>query len=494
MDLASGSVVGLTNIVSGVSGITPLTPALSVASKGDNMVFTLFEHDEYNNYAIEGATQIPGRPVPGTEHNGALLPPSDRAAGEVYKYLEASSFGLPAANAASVTPEVSSTDYKPKLGLDMITQPTAGVAVDKWGVYGAGSLAMIFSDTLGNHQLATYVQVSSRFREIGGGATYLNKTNRWNWGLNVEQMPYVTSSFASGITQSGPFPGAYAEQEVRYTQTNQAVTGLLQYPLSRAQRIEFSGGFRRLSFSQQVETRYYNPFTGAYIDRVKQDFDTYDPLNLFEAGTALVYDTAVMGATSPILGQRYRLEWQQSAGSLRYSGVLLDYRKYIMPVRPFTIAFRGMTYGRYGPDGENSTYLSDLSIGYPGLLRGYDVYSIDTSECPPVGNCPLYESLYGSRMALASVELRFPLFGVFSRRSYYGPLPVEGIVFGDTGVAWWSNDRPSFLGGSRDALRSVGTGIRFNALGFLIGEVDFVKPIDRPERGWMWQFNFVPGF
>jgi outer membrane protein assembly factor BamA len=97
-------------------------------------------------------------------------------------------------------------------------------------------------------------------------------------------------------------------------------------------------------------------------------------------------------------------------------------------------------------------------------------------------------------MALASVELRFPLFGVFSRRSYYGPLPVEGIVFGDTGVAWWSNDRPSFLGGSRDALRSVGTGIRFNALGFLIGEVDFVKPIDRPERGWMWQFNFVPGF
>jgi hypothetical protein len=40
----------------------------------------------------------------------------------------------------------------------------------------------------------------------------------------------------------------------------------------------------------------------------------------------------------------------------------------------------------------------------------------------------------------------------------------------------------------------VGTGIRFNALGFLIGEVDFVKPIDRPERGWMWQFNFVPGF
>jgi hypothetical protein len=43
-------------------------------------------------------------------------------------------------------------------------------------------------------------------------------------------------------------------------------------------------------------------------------------------------------------------------------------------------------------------------------------------------------------------------------------------------------------------VRSVGAGIRFNLLGFLIGEIDYVKPIDRPEKGWHWQFNFIPGF
>jgi hypothetical protein len=94
-------------------------------------------------------------------------------------------------------------------------------------------------------------------------------------------------------------------------------------------------------------------------------------------------------------------------------------------------------------------------------------------------------------MAVVNAELRFPVFGLFSRRSYYGPLPIEGIVFGDAGVAWTSNNRPQQL---QDAVRSVGTGIRFNLLGFLIGEIDFVKPLDRPAQGWMWQFQFVPGF
>jgi Tol biopolymer transport system component len=489
-NLASGAVVALTNVVSGVSGITQLTPALSVASKADNVVFTLFENDEYNNYAIEGGTQIPGRPVPGTERNGALLPPSNRPSGEVFRYLATASFGLPATTDPSVNPDVSAAAYEPKLGLDIITQPTAGVGVDRWGVYGAGSLAMIFSDALGNHQFGTYFQISSRFSEFGAGATYLNKTHRWNWGLNVEQMPYVSSYLETGILN-----GAYAEREVRYTQINQMVQGILQYPFSRAHRVEFTGGFRRISFKQQTETYYYDPFTLQQIGHVEEDFDTAPPLNIVEAGTALVYDTSVFGATSPIIGQRYRLEYQQSAGSLRYSGVLADYRKYIMPVRPFTIAFRGMTYGRYGPDSENQTYISPINIGYPGLIRGYDPYSIEPQECPPFSaTCPLYDSLYGSRMALASVELRFPVFGIFSGKSFYGPLPIEGIVFADAGVAWWSNDLPSFAGGNRDGLRSVGTGIRFNALGFLVGEVDFVRPIDRPERGWMWQFSFVPGF
>jgi Tol biopolymer transport system component len=486
MDLASGSVVALTNVVSGVSGITPLTPALSVAAAGDNMAFTVFENDAYNIYALEGVTQIPGRPVPSSDRNGALLAPSNRSAGSVYAYLGAPAQGLPPAQEA--TPE----EYKPKLGLDLITQPTASVGVSRWGAYGAGSLALLWSDMLGNHQLATYFQVAGGFNELGAGATYVNKSHRWNWGLTGERMPYIFDQYIQtlGDWDGDGQPDSIAEGRLRYNQINQGISAMLQYPFDRAHRVEFTGGLRQIKFEQEFRADYFTP-NGVYLGDRTIEIESDDSLNLGEVGSALVYDSAITGATSPILGQRYRFEYLQSAGTLQYSGILLDYRKYLMPVRPFTVALRGLHYGRYGRNSEDPR-LGGVSVGYPGLVRGYDY--LEYEDCPPVGDCPLLQRIYGSRMAVVNAELRFPLFGVFSGRSYYGPLPIEGIVFGDAGVAWTSFDEPRFAGGTLDPVRSFGTGIRFNLLGFLIGEIDFVKPFDRPQQGWVWQFNFIPGF
>ena len=28
----------------------------------------------------------------------------------------------------------------------------------------------------------------------------------------------------------------------------------------------------------------------------------------------------------------------------------------------------------------------------------------------------------------------------------------------------------------------------------VILELDYVRPLDRPGRGWLWQFNLTPGF
>ena len=62
----------------------------------------------------------------------------------------------------------------------------------------------------------------------------------------------------------------------------------------------------------------------------------------------------------------------------------------------------------------------------------------------------------------------------------YGPLPVEIGVFADAGVAWTGDIKPGFLGGERDWARSVGATLRFNAFGYAIGELDYVRPLDRP--------------
>jgi hypothetical protein len=43
-------------------------------------------------------------------------------------------------------------------------------------------------------------------------------------------------------------------------------------------------------------------------------------------------------------------------------------------------------------------------------------------------------------------------------------------------------------------VRSVGALMRVNLLGFAVAQIDYSRPLDRPGRGWMWQFSLRPGF
>jgi len=231
------------------------------------------------------------------------------------------------------------------------------------------------------------------------------------------------------------------------------------------------------------------------FDEQTEELDRPDAINLGEASAALVYDSAIVGATSPLVGRRYRFEYSQMAGSLTYGGLLADYRRYFMPVRPFTFAVRGLHYGRYGSDAEDSR-LAPLFLGYQGLLRGYDFGSFDANECNSIdiNSCEAFERLNGSRVAVASAELRFPLLGLFSRKSFYGAFPIEMAFFADAGLAWTSATKPRFAGGDRDWARSAGAALRVNVLGFAVAEIDYVRPLDRSRRGWLWQFGLTPGF
>src|SRR5688572_3639959 len=352
----------------------------------------------------------------------------------------------------------------------------------------------MWSDMLGDHQLGATVQATSRFEEFGGAVAYINRTHRWNWGLVVEQTPYVSGAFAQGVTTLDGRT-VFVEETQRVTQINRAVSGLIQYPFSRAHRVELASGIRRISFDRDVESRFFSPITGELVGEQKEELPRPDSLNLGEGSAALVYDSSIFGATSPIVGQRYRLEFSQAAGSLVYSGFLTDYRKYFMPARPFTIAVRGLHYGRYGRDSEDDR-LSPLFVGDPGLVRGYEVGSWDSRECEVgiISQCEAFDRLVGSRLALGSIELRAPLLGLFNRRAMYGAVPVEVGVFADAGVAWTSSSEPGFLGGDREWVRSVGATVRVNVFGYAIGELDYVRPLDRPGRGWLWQFNLTPGF
>ena len=485
--IAGGASTRLTNVTSGVSGITPGTPALSVASKAAGLVFSIFEADHYNLYSLTGQ-QLAGAVPPPAMADAAFLPPAQRLDNALAQLLTSPATGLPPTSVPESQP------YKARLSLDAVGQPTVGIGADRFGAYAAGGLSMMFSDMLGNHEVGATIQLTSRFQEIGGAVAYINRKSRWNWGVVGEQTPYVSGAFSQQLIDVNGF-AAIEQQTLRVTQIDRAVSGIAQYPFNRSHRLELAVGARNIAFDRDIETQLFSATTGELFDEFTEELTRPDSLTLGTASAALVYDSSLNGLTGPVLGQRYRLELSQTSGSLTYSGVLADFRRYLMPVRPYTFALRGLHYGRYGRDSED-TRLSPVYLGQPGLIRGYEFSSFEASECDPspTAPCASFDRLVGSRLLVGNAELRVPLVGLFRPSAMYGGIPVELAVFADAGLAWNRNTRPGFAGGDREWVRSVGAALRFNAFGYAIGEIDYVRPLDRPGRGWVWQFNLTPGF
>ncbi|HXY39208.1 MAG TPA: hypothetical protein VEQ10_06035 [Vicinamibacteria bacterium] len=438
----------------------------------------------------------------------AVLPPYNRVPSKVEQELEDPDTGLPPASA----PPPKTEPYKPHLGLTYVGQPSIGVGVDRFGTYVGGSTALYFSDMLGDHNLAIGVQAMGQLQDIGGQAVYSNLSHRFDWAVGAAYIPYLFSG-GFNVVQD-PNSGALLEQYYEYRQTNASVFAAGAYPFNRADRVETQVSLNHYGFSGQVYSDAYDPNTGAYLGSSKQSFDTgLQSINLASASGAFVHDTSVFGATSPILGTRFRVEGAPSIGSVRYTDVLADFRAYFMPVRPVTFAIRAMHYGRYGP-GSSDPRFQSVYLGYSELIRGYS--NITNSDCQPnaASGCPIFDRLFGSRMMVGNAEVRAPLWGLIKGRMTYGPLPIEVGAFADAGVAWYAtcsgnttntgfyygpvcgvNDqKPKFLGGSQEWLTSFGGFARLNLLGFAVIQVSLAKPLQRPYAGWVWEWTLAPGF
>jgi Tol biopolymer transport system component len=484
--LDGGEITQVTDLVTGVSGITHLSPALSTGA--GRLVYCVYEDGKYNIYSIDSAERLAGGPLsPPPLVNAAMLPPQERKPSEVVSLTERPTYGLPDQGA------FRTADYKPHLSLDYVGQPSVGVGVDRFGTYAGGNVSLFWSDMLGDHNVGAVLQVNGQFRDIGGVVAYENRAHRMNWTAAVEQIPYVTGSFAQGFD---PKSGAFVEQAELFRQTDRAVSLTGAYPFSRASRFEVGAAARSISFSHEIETDFFDQ-AGNLIGHERQKLGSLDSLYLGQGVAALVHDTSIFGATSPILGRRFRFEAAPTFGSVNYTGLLADYRHYVMPVRPYTFALRALYYGRHGSGGGDPR-LTPLFIGYPELVRGYDINSFSASECgndPSV--CPAFDRLLGTRMLIGNLELRFPPFGALGGKGLYGPVPIELLAFGDAGLAWNSGEHKSFNRNTTDFRRpvtSAGFGARVNVFGYAVVEVDFVRPFDRPREGWLWEFNFRPGF
>jgi Tol biopolymer transport system component len=511
--LDSGAIAQVTNVGTGLSGITSSSPALSVASKSGAVAFSVYEGGKYDIYAIDGAERgtAVSTAAAADRPSAGVLPPADRRPSETAALLTNATLGLPPPAA------YPSESYRPSLSLEGLAQPTFGIGASRFGAAIGGGIALQFGDMLGDHVLTTVLQVSS----IGGNfspkdtaaeVAYLNQAHRWNWGVVGGQLPYLSGGFQSGIGVVGNEP-AEIDQTILFRQTEQSAAGIVAYPFNRAQRVEFQGGVSRITFDQIVQTTAFSLNTGQLLVNDSQSTQIQSPLTLASTSAALVFDTANYGATSPVAGSRYRIEASPTFGSIQYTGLLADYRRYFMPVSFYTIAGRVLHYGRYGSGGDDPR-LFPLFIGYPNLVRGYDINSFDATECvpstPTANDCPAFDRLIGSRVLVGNLEFRFPLLRPFgASQRMYGPVPVEVALFADGGVAWNSiQQAPSsttvanLIGTGQqphpfklaNGVSSAGAALRVNLFGFAVGEFDFSRPFQRPGRGWIFQFNLSPGW
>jgi hypothetical protein len=494
LDLAGQSLRQVTNLYAGVSGITALSPSISVAGDSGTLAMTVYGDGGYHLYIVEDSTTLRGENAVPLFATGdpATLPPSERKPSEVMALRSSPFLGLP-----SDTSDFTQHQYHPKLSLDYIGQPSLGVAHDQFGTYVGAGGSVFFSDMLGDHKLGAALQINGGIKDISGGLSYVNLRHRVNWGLTVQQTVYRSGAvFLDSATVQGQ--PTLMEESVLFRQFNRQAMVDLQYPFSRVRRLEASVGYSNIGFDIEDRQRFISINNDVVYDTTLS-LPAPSTLNLGNGLAALVYDNAILGFTGPILGTRYRLQAGAAYGSLKFGTTLLDFRKYVMPLRPFTVAARTLFYGRFGPDAEDQNALRPLYLGSDGLVRGYSSGSFDFYiECQDNQSCPAYTNLFGSKMVVANLELRFPPLGVIGAGGPFGFLPIDMVLFGDGGLAWFNSpaqDRAFFLaGGERKPVFSAGAGLRANLFGFIIVEMDLVHPFNRPGKGTYLQFGFTPGF
>ncbi len=561
-ELSDGSIYQITNLYTGVQGITPLSPVLSWARQADRLAFVYYEDGQYSVYSVENPRSLKRAPfrgpaVPSVTSLLAAAPrdtsrratptaiadptlssaPPDRP-GEAQSVYRASGGFRPSASpqaAESVgvtapvsvrqlldsatlalpdTTEFTLRPYRVRFTPDYVARPTVGYQRDNFGRGFFGGTAVSLSDILGNRTIVLSGSVNGRISEAQFLGVFVNQAHRVNWATGFSQDPLYFYAGSSWSRQDYGAPGGADSADVLTTNIERFVIRRAfvasYYPFTRFSRAEF--GFDAVNITDavlQLETGFgsvtpaccstFGPFLG-------QNYNTLEgpSISYVQPSFSLVHDNSLFGYVGPFAGSRSRFQVSSAMGTWHFTEGLADYRKYIF-VRPFTIAVRGMTFGRYGRDAERFP----IFLGSTELLRGYTYGSIRNHECvnPSSGGgnvtgCADLDQLIGSKIAVASAELRFPL----TRSLVLGFLPIgfppiEAALFYDAGIAW---SEGSIIKGSRSAtddpvlvrvpLKSWGSSIRVNMLGLMILRFDYTKPIDRARNKSYWTISLGPTF
>jgi Tol biopolymer transport system component len=529
---ATQTVLQMTDLLTGITGISRYSPCISVSNKKDQVVYTHYMKGGYEIYEVN-AKEMLNKPVDAKiiEQTAGTLPVLG------LKQLDVVNKNL---READTYPFVSSDEfknkaYRPKFALDYVGGGTGiGVGNNSFGTQSAlqGGIDMIFSDIIGNNQMFGQMSVNGEIFDIGGQWTYINRSNRLAWGASLSHVP-IRTGYQDFLQENIRFSDGVTRQ-VLNNQLNilrifdQNLGAFVQYPFSTTKRFEAGGGFMNRSFRYDQYNNYYIPnfnqwqFVGE--DREKIEVPDTLALNQYyklvkgqgaSVSAAFVGDNSFFGLTAPLAGYRYRVGVDKYWGADDFISVTLDGRNYLRKNK-FTFATRFTSNVRF-ENRVNSVF--PYYVGQMGFVRGYGTI-LNNQFISQLGDD--YGQLLGSKIAVASAEIRLPFLG--PKRLALIPfnfLPTDLNIFFDAGVAF---DRFShFTDGERllvfeygpDGLplrdrdgkpisseqfvkptiaRTAGISARVNLFGYFIIEPYYAWQLRSNGGGGTFGFNLTPGW
>jgi hypothetical protein len=544
-DLADGLTYQITDFYTGVQGITALSPVLSWAQKADRLAFVYFEQGRYDVYTLNAPRALKKDPWTAAQTIAqrrmaiiaptgdatrpaiaAIQPPSGPqilAGGTIYRtpsgFRRADSLPARPDSGKSVSepisiaqildslpfvpPDTNEFTFKPyhaSLEPEYVSRPTIGYARDTFGRGLTGSTAIVLGDMLGDHQLGFAASLNGRINETYFSAQYVNLARRINWAASVTQEPYFY--YEGAFLREGPRQGEVSYVESIRRLVLREAQLIASYPFNRFRRLEFGAAFVNIQDDRRLYIQPYDPSTGQASQDPFVDTERGASASFAQPSVALVFDNSLYGPVGPLLGRRSRLEVAPRLGQWRFTTINMDYRRYDRFANAITFATRLQYYGQHGRDEAQFR----IFAGRPDFIRGYTSGSYSKNECQNIieqntfTGCGALDQLVGTRIMLATAEVRFPVLRPL------GLLPsgfpdLEGVLFYDAGVVWekgmtlkLSRKSGDDLAAVRTPLTSFGVGVRANLLGFLILRADYAFPQQRPGVKGYWTISLGPAF
>jgi hypothetical protein len=534
-DLDTESHYQLTNAATGISAITEYSPAITWARGADRLAFTYFENNDFTVWRIDNPRSRRGeafrppdapaavavqpdtaerRPVtPGQTSTYRAVsgprPSSELSHSEVARTDVISTIAELKENPAIGLPDTSrfkDGDYRPRLRADYVEQAGIGYTPNYFGTSGfAGGTTIVFSDLLGNHQLAVSAQVNGRIQDASFFTAYSNLSRRFQYTTGTFLQPIIVP-LDNGIPTdlgNGSFRVDY--NFARFVQRNVFLVGM--YPRNRFTR--FETGVQINSIGQELVTYSFDAHANGFVSGGSiSTGPKAKTLNFISPSVAYVTDNALFGATGPLSGKRWRFDITPTMGTVRKVDYLADLRNYTaIRLGTLTFATRALASVAVGRDED----LFPKYVGRPDYVRGYDRanlfgygFTCNTFLGSDVSGrasdaCSTVE-LVGSRVVVANAEMRFPLIRRFEFGAFGLP-PVDGVVFYDAGLAWSKGQTvhahmPENYDYrlNRYPLTSWGAGLRVNLFGLAVLRWDYAIPLAKPGHPANWTFSIGPAF